>query len=270
MTAQTPVADVLSGAARFAMLRGESLALLKTLPDASVDAVVTDPPYSSGGFTRGDRTDPASKKYVQNGTILERPEFAGDNRDQRGFEYWCVLWLAECLRVAKPGAPICVFTDWRQLPTTTDAVQAGGWVWRGIVAWDKTRGCRPTMGRFASQCEYIVWGSAGPMPQRTDVGCLWGCISEPVDQQDKHHITGKPTRVMQELVKVCPPGGLVLDPFAGSGTTGVAAPLEGRRFVGVEITDANCKVARDRLEAAAANVSLDAYRAGQLPLLGGP
>jgi site-specific DNA-methyltransferase (adenine-specific) len=80
---------------------GEALSVVRSMSDASVDAIVTDPPYSSGGFTRGDRTGSTGKKYTLTGTLVERPEFAGDNRDQRSFGYWCSLWLSECLRVAK-------------------------------------------------------------------------------------------------------------------------------------------------------------------------
>jgi site-specific DNA-methyltransferase (adenine-specific) len=246
--------------------RGDALAVLRSMPAASVDAVITDPPYSSGGFTRGDRSVPSAMKYTMNGTKIERPAFAGDNRDQRSFAYWCALWLGECLRIAKPGAPLCVFTDWRQLPTMTDAVQAGGWVWRGIVVWDKTEACRPAMGRFAAQCEYVVWGTAGPSRDDEDVGCLWGVIREPVRMADKHHVTGKPTAVMQRLVRICPPGGIVLDPFAGSATTGVAALIEGRTFLGVEVEREYVRIARDRLGAAASQTSLVDFRAGQQAL----
>jgi site-specific DNA-methyltransferase (adenine-specific) len=213
--------------------QGEALRVLRSLATASVDAVITDPPYSSGGFTRGDRTGTTTTKYVLTSSKRRYVDFSGDNRDQRSFAYWCALWLSECLRIAKPGAPICVFTDWRQLPATTDAVQAGGWIWRGIVPWDKAA-CRPQKGRFAAQCEYIVWGSSGPLPAQRGVGCLRGIVREAVRRDDKHHITGKPTRVMRELAGICPPGGVILDPFAGSGTTGVGALLEGRRFIGIE------------------------------------
>jgi site-specific DNA-methyltransferase (adenine-specific) len=229
---------------------GEALAFLRELPNDSADAVITDPPYSSGGQYRSDRIQSTAIKYTNSDTKLRRPEFAGDARDQRGFRFWSALWMSECLRIAKPGAPICVFTDWRQLPTTTDAVQAGGWVWRGIVAWDKTEAVRPVLGRFSSQCEYVVWGSKGPMPLDRIPGVLPGCFRHPVKPKDKHHITGKPTPLMQDLVRICPVGGVVLDPFAGSGTTGVAALASGRRFLGCELVPEYHELATKRLEAA--------------------
>ena len=259
-------APIVGAGGRWVLHHGDALAVLRAMPDASVDAVITDPPYSSGGFTRGDRSLPPAMKYTMNGTKIERPAFSGDNRDQRSFAYWCALWLGECLRVAKPGAPLCVFTDWRQLPTMTDAVQAGGWVWRGIVVWDKTEACRPAMGRFAAQCEYIVWGDGGAEQRRRGRRVPLGVIREPVRMADKHHVTGKPTAVMQRLVAIRPPDGVVLDPFAGSGTTGVAALLEGRTFLGVEVAGEYARIARDRLGATGLHLQLADYRAGQQPL----
>jgi len=248
---------------RWRLVGGEALAQLASMPDGSVDAVITDPPYSSGGFTRGDRTVDTTTKYTRTGTQVQRPDFAGDNRDQRSFGYWSALWLSECLRVASAGAPLCVFSDWRQLPTVTDAIQAGGWVWRGIAVWDKTRACRPAMGRFAAQAEFVVWGTAGAARDLEEVGCLEGVFPVGIDKADKHHITGKPTELMQRIVRVCPPGGIVFDPFAGSGTTGVAALLEGRRFLGIELTPDYHTIARERLDAASRGMGFAEYRAGQ-------
>jgi site-specific DNA-methyltransferase (adenine-specific) len=261
--------DVLSGARRWHLVEGEALAALRALPNACVDAVITDPPYSSGGFTRGDRMSSTGDKYTGNDVKIVRPDFAGDNRDQRSFGYWCALWMAECLRVSKPGSPLVVFSDWRQLPMTTDAIQAGGWVWRGIVPWDKTVASRPQMGRFRSQCEYMVWGSAGEIPALESVGCLPGAIQQKVQNDDKHHITGKPTAVMQFCAKICPPGGIILDPFAGSSTTGVGALLEHRRFIGIEQSEEYSKISRGRLEAAEFDVGFEEHAAGQAPLFGG-
>lgn len=264
---------------RYRLIEGEAFAALRGMPTASVDALVTDPPYSSGGAFRGDRTVDTTAKYVSSGVQIERPDFAGDNRDQRSFFAWCVLWLSECLRVAKPGAVCCVFTDWRQLPTVTDAVQAGGWVWRGIVPWDKTDATRPQMGRPRAQCEYMVFGSAGALASREEVGVRpgitryvldeLGCVRTPVVLADKFHIAGKPVEVMAAGVNLCVPGGVVLDPFNGSGTTGVACLREGRRYVGIEIDPHWAEVTRKRLEAEASGITLAAAQAGQASLFGG-
>lgn len=240
--------DVLEGRAKWSVSRADSLQWLKTLPDKSVDALICDPPYSSGGQFRGDRTASTNSKYTQTGTGLERPDFLGDNRDQRGQLAWLSLWLADCARIVKPGGAACVFTDWRMLPTTTDAFQAGGFVWRGIWVWDKTDGVRPVMGRFRNQCEYVVWGSVGAMPDGEEVGVLPGVARQAVSGQVKLHIAGKPVPVMEALCRICPPGGVVLDPFAGSASTGEAALRLGRRFIGCELDAHWHKVACERLE----------------------
>lgn len=215
---------------------GETLALLAELPDAHVDAVVADPPYSSGGCARDATSRPPSQKYVSTGARVAGPDFAGDNRDQRSYGWWSALWLSEALRVSKPGGVVAVFTDWRQLPTVTDAVQAGGWIWRGIVPWRKPlHRARPKRGAFRNQAEYVVWGTAGAHRPAPDAPYLPGVLEgEPPPASRRIHITEKPVEVLEQLVQVAPPGGLVLDPFAGSGTTGVAALRCGRRFLGFE------------------------------------
>jgi site-specific DNA-methyltransferase (adenine-specific) len=233
-----------------ALYHGDALAVLAQLPGASVDALITDPPYSSGGMMRGERAQPGKhRKY--SGTFTpagEIQEFTGDSRDQRAYAYWCALWLAEALRVVKPGGVALLFTDWRQLPSTTDALQAGGWVWRGIVPWAKVA-YRPQSGRFAAQCEYVAWGSAGSMPVDHAAPTFPGFFSANYPR-DREHITQKPIEVMRELVKITPPGGVILDPFMGSGTTGTAAAIESRRFIGVELADHYAEVAERRIRSA--------------------
>lgn len=229
----------------------DCLIFLRTLPAGSVDAVITDPPYSSGGFTRGDRNAPPITKYIQTGTDREWPNFYGDNRDGRSWLYWCALWISECHRVMRPGGYFLSFTDWRQLPRATDALQIGGFVWRGLIAWDKGRAARaPHKGYFRHQCEYIVWGTRGATEKANFRGPWDGCIHEPILQRDKHHMTGKPTRLMQHLIQCVQPGGTILDPFMGSGTTGVAAVMEGRSFIGCEMHSGYFDIAQRRIEAA--------------------
>jgi site-specific DNA-methyltransferase (adenine-specific) len=238
------------------LYHGEALELLHELEPGTVDAVITDPPYSSGGAFRGDRAVDTKTKYLSSGSgnIDKTSDFGGDNRDQRSFHFWSALWASAALRASKPGAPALFFTDWRQLPITTDYLQAGGWVWRGVVPWAK-KTARPQMGRFSAQCEYVVWGSAGPMPTEREVGCLPG-FYEFAYPSDREHITQKPVDLMRAMVEIAPPGALVLDPFMGSGTTGVAAVVSGRRFIGCEQSDEYFAIACRRLEEAYAQRGL--------------
>lgn len=248
------------------LYHGDALAVLAELPNGSADAVITDPPYSSGGFTRGDRTQDVHTKYVQSDQVRAGTGggalagFEGDNRDQRAYGYWCSLWIGECLRIVKPGGVLAVFTDWRQLPVTTDVIQSGGFVWRGIVPWHKPNG-RPTQGRFANSCEFVVWGTAGARPLETLGGETLPGFYQVNPPRLREHITQKPVEIMRSIAQITPAGSVILDPFAGSGTTGVGALLEGRQFIGVERSDHYIEVATRRLRA----VQLETVDLGEQP-----
>ena len=141
-----------------------------------------------------------------------------------------------------------MFTDWRKLPDATDAIQIGGVLWRGIVAWDKGNSARaPHKGYFRHQCEYVLWGTKGKCLKRTDVGSFPGCISCGHDRKDKYHVAGKPVKLMETLLQVVPVGGTVLDPFAGSGSTLVAAKNIGRNAIGIECMQEYCDIAKRRI-----------------------
>lgn len=256
----------------------DSLRELRVLDQESIDAVVTDPPYSSGGMTRGDRMAQPSVKYQNSESAAEYPEFFGDSRDQRGFLAWTSLWMAEAWRATRTGGVIAVFSDWRMLPTMTDAVQAGGWVWRGILPWCKPSH-RPQKGRFGAGAEFIVWGSRGAMPFERGVPVLPGFLEfdheEPpafmVENQPRErlHMTEKPIAVLRALCRLCTPGGVVLDPFAGSASTGVAALMEGRSFIGFEMSPEYHRIAVERMSAHERGNTVKAERAGQGSLFGG-
>lgn len=225
--------------------QGDARRLLLKLPESSIDLILTDPPYSSGGQFRGDRMGSTSSKYVQSGQRLQRTDFEGDTRDQRSFGTWCDYWLSACLYVAKPGAMCMVFTDWRQLPTLTDAIQSAGWVWCGIAVWDKGEGTRPQLGRPRAQAEYIVWATNGPRP--LDGPVIPGVLKHPPVGAEAEHITAKPVPVLEQLVRLAPENGVVLDPFSGSGSTGVACKRMGRQFIGFELSKHWTARANERL-----------------------
>ena len=114
-------AQVLAGEARAHVAHADALDFLRSLPPACADILATDPPYSSGGMVRGDRAKSglAAAKY---GRAEQTAEIHGDTMDARSYAFWAMLWLREARRVLKTGAFALVFTDWRQLPTVSDAV----------------------------------------------------------------------------------------------------------------------------------------------------
>ncbi len=235
---------------RYTILNADSLLALHDIADQTVDAVITDPPYSSGGQFRSDRTAAPISKYVTTGSSNETrlPDFDGDNRDQRGLLAWSSLWLAEAWRTTKPGGYIALFTDWRSLPTFSDALQAGGWVWRGVGVWVKPRArSRPTRGGLWRDTEFILWGSRGALDQTSEI-YLPGTWTTPAPEPTtRRHLTEKPQPILTDLVTLAPPGGLVLDPFAGSGSTAVAALTQGRRALLIEQSADYTHIIRDRL-----------------------
>lgn len=200
------------------LYNADCLQVLPTLAPGSVDAVVTDPPYSSGGFTRGDRTMSTRTKYQSTDVLVEHPTFCGDNRDQRSWLAWCGVWL-------------------------------------GIAPWDKVI-ARPMCNSFRSQAEYIVHatnGSRNITPVADGVYMDgWFKVST-VATDDREHSTQKPVELIEQLLPVC--GETILDPFMGSGTTGVACVRLGRKFIGVEIDERYFDIACKRIEKAYADMA---------------
>ncbi|MDT0382310.1 site-specific DNA-methyltransferase [Streptomyces sp. DSM 42041] len=235
----------------FSLNQGDALAVLATLPDDCVDSVITDPPYNSGGRTAKERTArSARQKYTSADASHGLADFTGENMDQRSYSYWLTQIMTEAQRLTTLGGTALLFTDWRQLPVTTDAIQAAGWLWRGVLAWHKPQ-ARPQKGRFTQNCEFIVWASNGPLDAARHPVYLPGLYSASQPSGAvRQHITQKPVSVMRELVKICPEDGTVLDFCAGSGSTGVAALLEGRDFIGVEKTKHYFAIAERRLDEA--------------------
>ena len=226
----------------------DALPFLMDLEAATFDAVITDPPYSSGSLHAGGRRATTSIKY--NNKEKTYQDFTGDQKDARSYLTWSILWMTEARRVTKPGGVIAVFCDWRQIPTVSDAVQGAGWTWRGVMTWHKP-GARYFPKRASHACEFVVWGSAGGMPNDRDAETVEGFVScKAATRHRKHHQTTKPIPVMAQVVRLCERGGRVLDPFCGSGSTGVASVLSGREFVGNEIAPHYAQTARERIEAA--------------------
>lgn len=242
------------------LYQGDCLELMRDIPDGSADMVLTDPPYSSGGLFAGDRKASTRTKYCDsdyNGAARFQ-NFSGDNMDQRSFTEFSRTFLAKARAKAKPGAVAAVFVDWRNLPALTDSLQMGGWIWRGVCVWNKET-ARNIPGRYRQDCEFIVWGTNGPKAVDWTPGfaAFPGFYKEKsVPTKQKHHQTEKPVELLKKLLAICPGGGTVLDPFMGSGRTGVAAVNTGRSFIGMELYPGYFETAQRRIADAEKAVKL--------------
>ena len=249
------VYEVTIGNAR--LICGDCLEVLPTLP--KVDAVITDPPYSSGGMYRSDRSASTESKYqISHETLRTYAAFAGDNRDQRSFEIWCERWMSKALALCGDGGGLGCFIDWRNLCSVVDSLQVAGWVFRGITPWHKGADMRPVKGWFRRNIEFIAWGTCGPLKtgHLAEGDCLDGMFFHRVNGAEKEHQTGKPVELMLDVVQVRNEWQTILDPFMGSATTGIAALQTGRKFIGIEMEPHYFDIACRRIE--------DAQRQGSL------
>lgn len=236
--------------------KGDCLELLNNINDELVDMVLTDPPYSSGGLFAGDRKKKTSIKYTTHGYngTSRFPDFSGDNMDQRSFTEFMRMVLAKCREKTKSEGICAVFTDWRQLSAMTDALQAGGWIYRGIVVWNKGN-ARNIPGRFRQDCEFIIWGTNGGKavdwtPGFTALSGIYNIKN--IASAKKHHQTEKPVELLEKLIEIAPEGGTVMDCFMGSGSTGVACVNTGKNFIGMEFEKKYFEIAEKRIYSACA------------------
>lgn len=98
-------------------------------------------------------------------------------------------------------------------PAMTDAIQMGGWVWRGIIVWDKGTS-RNIPGRFRNDCEYIVWGTNSrkvvSWKEAKGTAAMPGIYHiNGVNTKAKHHQTEKPVELLRAILQICPEGGLL-------------------------------------------------------------
>jgi DNA modification methylase len=225
------------------LIRSDCLqAVVEAMSDVCIDCVIGDPPYCSGAIGEAQRTR-APGQGLRSENVRRFGWFRGDNMGTAGL-CWLLRSLAtETQRVVKPTGSLLLFADWRMLPSLVPAVESSGVRYQGLVVWDK--GNMGLGNGFRCQHELVMHFTYGD-PEYHDKGTANILQCRRVTADDREHQTQKPVDLMRQLIKVvCPPGGVVLDPFCGSGSTGVAALLAGRRFVGIE-KDPDCLAVAER------------------------
>lgn len=213
------------------LLEGDCLPLMQGMASDSVDAVITDPPY--GVRFRGKRG--------------RWPVMAGD-----GDMTWVANAYAEMYRVLRPDTFCVSFYGWPQADAFIQAWTSAGFrMVSHLVCVKNIMGLGHVMRSRHEQAYVLAKGRPRPTAVIPDVVPF---------VRDRHyaHPTQKPVGTIAPLVETfCPPNGLVLDPFMGSGSTGMAAVRQNRRFVGIELETQYFKAARARI-----SDSLSAHRRG--------
>lgn len=227
----------------YEILLGDCLEQLRSIPSESVDAVITDPPFSSGTRREGAK---GIRKSMTRG--VESAEwFGSDSLTTDGFLFLMRSCALQWHRVLKPGGHVLCFIDWRMSSWCADAIESADLRRAGLLVWDKTYF---GMGSCFRNQHELIWHftkDKGTEPLRRDIGNVIPC--KPI--RNGQHPTEKPVELLKTLIDVVvPEGGVVLDSFMGSGSTGVAAVEKGRRFIGIEREALYLEVARNRLDVA--------------------
>lgn len=247
-------ADVLAGNAEWALIVGDCIAGMKTLPDRCADHVITDPPYA---------------KVVVNSVKTGPTGFLGGKRRDLGYAGVSDAARAVCgfqfARVAQRW--ILTFTDIESVHAWRDALEPSAryirtGVWVSPAVTPQFTGDRPGTGFECIVIAHCRGHRKGRM--RWNGGgrpAVW-IVNRPTNGTEERRLTGhpspKPLPLMEALVRdFTDHGDLILDPFAGSGTTGVAALRNGRRFIGWEKNAAYAAAARKRLTAAREQLSME-------------
>lgn len=248
----------------FQLFLGNSLDLLSQIESESVDMIFADPPYglSNGGFTcqGGKRVSVNKGKWDQSKGVQEDFDFHK-------------LWIEACRRVLKPGGTIWITGSYHSIFACGFALQTANFRLLNDIAWYKPNGAPNLSCRcFTASHETIIWARKEHRGKHTfnykdmkhgewhendklkkpdkQMRSVWS-LSTPRGAETKQgkHPTQKPLSLLERIVLASTqPGDLIVDPFAGSSTTGIAAMKHGRRFVGIDVEEEYIQLSQRRAE----------------------
>ena len=247
------------------LVKSDAIAAMRMMETASVDFVFADPPYflSNDGFT------------VKSGKAVSVNKGGWDK--SQGFDAEMAFhesWIKECLRVLKPQGTIAISGTYHSIYKCGYLLQKLDCRIINDITWFKPNGAPALAGRnFTASHETILWASKGQKVKHVfnysqsrdwevsndliyrrgkQMRSVWSIPTTP--KREKvfgNHPTQKPLELMKRLIALCTKGGdLVLDPFCGSGTTGVACAQLGRSFIGVDLDQSYLDLAAKRIDTA--------------------
>lgn len=208
------------------LLHGDCFDLLKDIPNESVDMILTDPPYGMS-FQSGHRK-------------IKYEKIQGDSNLD-----WLDDFVDEIYRVSKPNTAHYVFCSFHHIDKFKQAIEKRFKI-KNILTWVKNNTSMGDLkGDFATKTEFIIFFHKG---RRLINGKRDPNVLEFKRTGNKLHPTQKPVDMTEYLLtKFSGEGDVVLDPFMGSGTTGIACLNTNRRFIGMELDDDYFKIANDRI-----------------------
>lgn len=232
------------------LLTGDCVEQLEAMPDDSVDLILTDPPYNLGTFMTG----------RQAGIHRMRDNFfvsAGwDNFAPSDWEESMDDFFRQAARVARKGASLVCFMAVIKVETLVELAQKHGFYYKTTGVWHKTNPMPRNMNlQFINSTEswvYFVHGSRTGTFNNEGLAVhdfVESGVAPTSERKHGKHPTQKPVKLMEHFVTLLSnPGDTVLDPFMGSGSTGVACKKLGRSFVGIDLNHAYVAMAAARME----------------------
>lgn len=230
----------------------DCIAAMRQLNAESVNLIVTDPPYNLGNFMK--KRDTNLKKMRDN-------FFGSAGWDDMEFDEWSKSmddFFQAAARVMKKGGAMIVFMAIIKVETIIQLAEKHGFYYKTTGIWHKTNPMPRNMNlHFVNSTEAWVYFT---YKKRTGTfnngGAMFHDFIETSvtpngERKYGKHPTQKPEGLIQHLVEILSnPGDCVLDPFMGSGTTGVAAKRIDRNFIGIELDEAYFKIAQKRIQEA--------------------
>ena len=214
---------------------GDALEILKTIPNESIDCVVTDPPYKiiTGGDSNG-KNSIRPKGILKGNRELMRtvPKFSE--------------WLPELFRVLKDGTQNYIMVNSSNLLKMANEIEKAGFKIQNFLVWQKNN-CTPSQF-YMKNCEYTIFFRKGKSKYINDIGGSKTVHSFDNIIGNKVHPTEKPIDLMEFYINNSTnENETVLDPFMGSGTTGVACKNLNRQFIGIEMQEDYFNIASERV-----------------------
>lgn len=216
------------------LFRGDFLDLIKNISDGSIDLVATDPPY---------RTTSRGSCGGTGGILKEQLNMKGKVFAHNDIKI--SDWIGEVYRVIKEGGHCYIMCNNVNLHEYLDEIKKAGFNIFKILVWKKDN-CITNMYYMDSH-EYVIFCRKGKAVKINNCGTK--SVLEVPNVKNKMHPTEKPVELMKILVgNSSQPREVVLDPFMGVGSTGIACKSLGRSFIGFEIDENYFNIAKERIE----------------------